>query len=198
MYIEYFYQLSGQDQFEVIRCISMHFKVPRILKPYIKLRRAFRSYVTIKHRKPYTGSPTCFCRRFVTILLLLVNFEIGFGVRRYLNEPEVASAVQMLEDGVTQRTVAERLGVSRSVVARLWIRFQESGRYRRRPGQGHGRATIAREDRYLQNMACRNQSTNNPSVRQSVNQSRQSVGLSVNQSINQSINKSINQSSLFN
>ncbi len=57
------------------------------------LRRAFRSYVTIKHRKPYIGSQIAFCWRFVTLWLLLVMFEIGFGVRRYLNEPEVAKAV---------------------------------------------------------------------------------------------------------
>ncbi len=59
------------------------------------------------------------CWRFV---ILLVICEIGCGVRRYLNEPEVARAVQMLEDGAAQKTIAERLGVNRSVVARLWIR----------------------------------------------------------------------------
>ncbi len=58
--------------------------------------------------------------------------EIGFGFTRYLNEPEVPRAVQMLEDGAIQRSVAERLGASRSVVARLWIPFKET----RRPGQG--------------------------------------------------------------
>ncbi len=62
----------------------------------------------------------------------------------------------MLEDGATLRTVAESLRVSRSIVARLWRRFQETGRYRRRPEQGRGRATTARQDRYLRNMACRN------------------------------------------
>ena len=41
-----------------------------------------------------------FCWRFV-LLLLLVIFEIGFGVKRYLNEQEVARCVQMLEDEAT-------------------------------------------------------------------------------------------------
>ncbi len=68
--------------------------------------------------------------------------NIGFGVRRYLNEPEVARAVHMVEDAATQRTVAEMLTVSRSVLARIWIEFLETGRYTgRRPGQGRGRAS---------------------------------------------------------
>ncbi len=90
-----------------------------------------------------------FCWRFVILLLLLVISEFGIGVRRYSNEPQVARAVQMLEDRGTQSTVGERLGVGRSVVARLWMRFQETGRYRPRPGQRRGRATTARQDRYL-------------------------------------------------
>ena len=63
--------------------------------------------------------------RFVILLLSasLAIFEIGYGVRRYLNETEVDRVVQMPDDGVTQRTVAERVGVSRSVVARLRIGF---------------------------------------------------------------------------
>ncbi len=77
-------------------------------------------------------------------------FEIVFGVGRYFNELGMARAVQMLDDGATERTVAERLGVSRSVVARVWIRFQETGKYRRRPGKGRGRAKTAHHDRYLQ------------------------------------------------
>ena len=56
-----------------------------------------------------------FCH--LIFLLFLVICEIGFGVRRYLNEPEMARAVQTLEAGATQRTVTEKPGVSRSVVA---------------------------------------------------------------------------------
>ncbi len=62
----------------------------------------------------------------------------------------------MLEDEATHRTVAERLGVSRNVVARLWI-----------PGQGRERATTARQDHYFQNMAYCN--------RRSAARTRQSV-----------------------
>ncbi|GFU21967.1 hypothetical protein TNCV_1294601 [Trichonephila clavipes] len=36
--------------------------------------------------------------------------------------------------GQTQRSVADAVGVARSVVARLWNRFQETENVRRRPG----------------------------------------------------------------
>ena len=65
-------------------------------------------------------------------------------------------AVLMLEDGSTQRLVTQRLGVSRNVVGRLWIRYQEMDGYTRRPGQGCQRCTTAREDRYLATCALRN------------------------------------------
>lgn len=77
------------------------------------------------------------------------------AVRHFLNSPEVARAVQMLEDGFTQRQVGERLGVSRSVVARPWRRSQDAGDYVRRQNQGRRRSTTAREDRYLVNCALR-------------------------------------------
>ena len=114
----------------------------------------------------FVGVLSSYCWRFVILLLAFCHLiavvgpilKFGFVVRCYLliNEPEVAKAVQMLEGGATQRTVAEKFAVSRTVVARLWIRFEETRRYRRRPGQGRGRATTARQDRYLRNMACRN------------------------------------------
>ncbi len=79
-----------------------------------------------------------FCWRFTILLLLPVILEIGFDVRSYLNEPRVARAVQMLEDGSTQRTVVKWLEVSRGVVVLLWIRFHLTERHRRSPGQGRG------------------------------------------------------------
>ncbi len=85
------------------------------------------------------GFSLAFCH---LIAVRVGHFELGFGVRCYLDEPEVATAVQMLEDGATQRTVAERLEVGRSVVARLSVRLQETGEYRRRPGQQRTRIVI--------------------------------------------------------
>ncbi|GFV58463.1 transposable element Tc1 transposase [Trichonephila clavipes] len=55
-----------------------------------------------------------------------------------------------LESWQTQRSVADAVGVARSVVARLWNRFREKGNVRRRPGAGRPRATISTDDRYIQ------------------------------------------------
>ena len=71
----------------------------------------------------------------------------------FLSLPEVARAVQMLEDGSTLRLV----GVSSiSVIGRLWTRYQETDGYFRKPGQGRLRYTRAREDRYVVMYALRN------------------------------------------
>ncbi|GFU25517.1 hypothetical protein TNCV_3621171 [Trichonephila clavipes] len=60
-----------------------------------------------------------------------------------------------LESGQTQRSVADAVGVARSVVARLWNRSQETGNVRRRPGAGRPRATTSTDDRYIQLIARR-------------------------------------------
>ncbi|GFT46441.1 transposable element Tcb2 transposase [Trichonephila clavipes] len=65
-----------------------------------------------------------------------------------------------LESGQTQRSVTDAVGVARSVVARLWNRFQETGNVRRRPGAGRPCATTSTDDRYIQLTARRNRSGN--------------------------------------
>ena len=62
----------------------------------------------------------------------------------------------MLQMGFPQRQVADILCVSQSVVARLWPRFQETGRYIRRPGQGRGRCTTDAQDRCVRTLALQN------------------------------------------
>ncbi|GFW27729.1 transposable element Tcb2 transposase [Trichonephila clavipes] len=64
-----------------------------------------------------------------------------------------------LESGQTQRSVADAVGVARSV-ARLWNRFQETGNVRRRPGAGRPRATTSTDGRYIQLTARRNRTEN--------------------------------------
>lgn len=94
---------------------------------------------------------------FCQFLLCCLTFiALSAGVRRYLTEPEVARAVQLVEDGLPQRQVARRFGVSPSVINRLWIRHQEEGLYTRRPGQGRRRITTPRQDQYLRTLARRN------------------------------------------
>ncbi|GFX99227.1 transposable element Tcb2 transposase [Trichonephila clavipes] len=68
--------------------------------------------------------------------------------------------IDRLESGQTQRSVADAVGVARSVVARLWNRFQETGNVRRRPGAGRPHATTSTDDRYIQLTARRNRTEN--------------------------------------
>lgn len=92
---------------------------------------------------------------FFVIFVHVMCVSVLLGVRRHLTEPEVAQVIQMLEDGFSQRDVAAAYGISQSVVSRLWNRFQITGRYVRRPGQGRVRCTTARQDRYIRQMALR-------------------------------------------
>ena len=68
-------------------------------------------------------------------------------------------AIAWLQGGNTQRNVAVRLGVSQSVVGRLWQRFQATNSVRNRPRSGRPRSTTNREDRYITNMALRQRTT---------------------------------------
>ena len=90
------------------------------------------------------------------ILILSCVFGLLLAVRHHFNSLETARAVQMIEDGLSQRRVARYLGVSPSVINRLWARYLETGNYNRRPGQGRPRATTDNQDRYLRISALRN------------------------------------------
>ena len=56
---------------------------------------------------------------FFIVFLHLVCASVVLGVQRHLTEPEVARAIQMLEDGSSQRDVAAAYGVSHTVVSRI-------------------------------------------------------------------------------
>ncbi|GFX72301.1 HTH_Tnp_Tc3_2 domain-containing protein [Trichonephila clavipes] len=80
--------------------------------------------------------------------------------QRDLPESMAWRVIGRLESGQTQRSVADAIGVARSVVARLWNRFQETGNVRRRPGAGRPRTTTSTDDRYIQLTARRNRTEN--------------------------------------
>ncbi|GFW06313.1 HTH_Tnp_Tc3_2 domain-containing protein [Trichonephila clavipes] len=80
--------------------------------------------------------------------------------QRDLPESTAWRVIGRLESGQTQRSVADAVGVARSVVARLWNRFQETGNVRRRPGAGRPRATTSTDDWYIQLTARRNRTEN--------------------------------------
>ncbi|GFU14608.1 transposable element Tcb1 transposase [Trichonephila clavipes] len=75
--------------------------------------------------------------------------------QRDLPESMAWRVIGRLESGQTQRSVADAVGVARSVVARQWNRFQE-------PGNAAGRpcATTSTDDRYIQLTARRNRTEN--------------------------------------
>ncbi|GFS81383.1 HTH_Tnp_Tc3_2 domain-containing protein [Trichonephila clavipes] len=80
--------------------------------------------------------------------------------QRDLPESMAWRVIGRLESGQTQRSVADAVGVARSVVARLWNRFQETENVRRRPGAGRPRTTTSTNDRYIQLTAHRNRTEN--------------------------------------
>ncbi|KAI4465082.1 homeobox-like domain superfamily [Holotrichia oblita] len=68
--------------------------------------------------------------------------------RQHLTLDEMNRAVGLLQAGVQQTQLAEQLGVSQSVVSRLWRRFRDTGSpAEQRPGRG--RSTTAAQDGYL-------------------------------------------------
>ncbi|GFV76624.1 transposable element Tcb2 transposase [Trichonephila clavipes] len=74
---------------------------------------------------------------------------------------EVAEiVVGRLEGGQSQDEVAQAIGVSQSVISKIWDRFLETRRADRRPGQGRRRATTHNEDRYLVLTALRERNMN--------------------------------------
>ncbi|GFU81951.1 uncharacterized protein TNCV_547761 [Trichonephila clavipes] len=80
--------------------------------------------------------------------------------RSHLTDSEAWRAVGRLEGGPTQAEVAQAIGVSQSVISRIWNRFLENGSAGRRPGQGRRRATVPNEDRYLVLTARRHRNIN--------------------------------------
>ncbi|GFU52162.1 transposable element Tcb2 transposase [Trichonephila clavipes] len=73
---------------------------------------------------------------------------------------EAWRVVGRLEEGQTQAEVAQAIGVSQSVISRIWNRFLETGSAGRRPGQGRRRATTPNENRYLVLTARRHRNMN--------------------------------------
>ncbi|GFW83578.1 transposable element Tcb2 transposase [Trichonephila clavipes] len=80
--------------------------------------------------------------------------------RSHLTDSEVWRVVGRLEGGQTQAEVAQAIGVSQSVISRIWNRFLETGSAGRRPGQGRRRVTTPNEDLYLVLTARRHRNMN--------------------------------------
>lgn len=73
-----------------------------------------------------------------------------------LSAETVAAIAALIDDGRSQRYVANRFMVSRSTVQRVYTRFIETGAYTRRPGTGPSRVTTNRDDRFIVSVSLRN------------------------------------------
>lgn len=69
--------------------------------------------------------------------------------QRYVSEVNASRAIVYAELGLSQRNIADRLGVNQSTVSRVLKRFRETGNNKRRRGQGRPRCTQERDDRFI-------------------------------------------------
>ena len=70
-------------------------------------------------------------------------------LRRHLCQDEMNRGIGMLHSGLSQRHVANVLGVSQSVVSRMWNRFITTGKVRQLHAGGRERSTNEVQDRFL-------------------------------------------------
>ncbi|GFU18405.1 transposable element Tcb2 transposase [Trichonephila clavipes] len=80
--------------------------------------------------------------------------------RSHLTDSEAWRIVGRLEGGQTQAEVAQAIGVSQSVISRIWKCFLKTESAGRRLGQARRRATTPNEDRYLVLTARRHRNMN--------------------------------------
>lgn len=66
-----------------------------------------------------------------------------------LTPAQVAQAVALVDQGLTQREVAIALNVPRASMQYALKRYQETCQYTRRPGSGGVRCTSARDDHFI-------------------------------------------------
>ena len=69
--------------------------------------------------------------------------------RRHLSQDEMNRGIGMLHSGLSQRHVANVLGMSQSVVSRMWNRFITTGNVRHLHAGGRERSTNEVQDRFL-------------------------------------------------
>lgn len=85
-----------------------------------------------------------------SLVLHLARVSVTTGsMRRYLDPTKVAQAVQLLQDGASICAIARRFAVSPNTVSRACRRFQETGSYSRRAGQGSRRSLTHQQGLYL-------------------------------------------------
>lgn len=97
-------------------------------------------------------------------------------VRHALSLEDCVRAVTLMEEGRSQRYIAERLGVTQSAVSYVLRRHRENGNHQRRPGQGRKRVTNAAQDRHIVQQVLRNRTLTAPEVQ---NVARRTYGIQI-------------------
>ncbi|GFX64187.1 uncharacterized protein TNCV_1508041 [Trichonephila clavipes] len=87
------------------------------------------------------------------------NNRIVMAQRKHLDDSLRGRIIGRLECGRTQLEVSEELGITQSVVSRLWQRFQDDGNLSRCYSTGHLRVTTPNEDRYIFGSYCQKKQT---------------------------------------
>ena len=90
---------------------------------------------------------------FISPRISATSHCITMVQRRYLTDVGRGRAIAWLQQRITVREVARRLGVAPSVICRLQQRWQATGRVQDRPRSGRPRKTTRREDRYITRQA---------------------------------------------
>ena len=70
-------------------------------------------------------------------------------VRRRLSEEEMNRGIGMLEAGLSKKEVARVLGVSQSIVSRMWTRFHLTGNIMHQQAGARECSTTRAEDRFI-------------------------------------------------
>ena len=86
-------------------------------------------------------------------------------VRLPLSEEEMNRGIGMLEAGLSQREVARVLGVSQSVVSRMWTRFHLNGNVMHQHAGGRERSATRAQDRFIALQARRHRFNNATTLR---------------------------------
>ncbi|GFX39098.1 uncharacterized protein TNCV_359121 [Trichonephila clavipes] len=87
------------------------------------------------------------------------NNHIVMAQRKHLDDFLRGRIIGRLECGRTQLEVSEELGITQSVISRLWKRFQDDGNVSRCYSTGRHRVTTPNEDRYIFGSYCQKKQT---------------------------------------
>lgn len=96
------------------------------------------------------------------MLILRINYaianrnEVNHHLRRHLNANEKVRVLTLLQEGRSQRYIANIVGTTQSVVSRLLRKHTETGNDLRRHGSGRRRKTTVAEDRFMRIQVLRN------------------------------------------